>query len=342
MPDHAIEARHLARSFVAGEQKVEAVRGVEFAVRTGEIFGFLGPNGAGKTTTMRMLGTLLRPDSGSATVAGHDLLANPAAVRRDIGYVAQQGGADPSATVRQELVLQSRLNRLSKQEAAARAEELSRLFDLTELLDRPGATLSGGQRRRLEIALGLVHRPKLLFLDEPTAGLDPPSRALLWQQIRRLRDEAGLTLFLTTHYLDEADSLCDRVLILDKGRVVAEDTPESLKAKVAGDIVTVRVSGSAEEARAALAAQRGVHQLTLTGTTLRFSAAHDEAIIPKIVRALDAVGVDPTFVEVTRPTLDDVFMAVTGERPAESAEPDGPAADDHQPTARVASGAVPE
>ncbi|MEU9995361.1 ATP-binding cassette domain-containing protein [Streptomyces sp. NPDC050848] len=226
-----ISTAGLARTFQTKNGPVEAVRGIDLTVRRGEILGLLGPNGAGKTTTLRMLTTLLPPTGGAATVAGHDLLTDPASVRSRIGYVAQSGGVDPQETVRSELVMQGRLYRLSKADATARAEELAEELGLTEVLDRSPAALSGGQRRRLDIALGLAHRPDVLFLDEPTTGLDPGSRADLWALVRRLRDEHGTTVVLTTHYLDEADALSDRLVIVDRGVVVTEGTPAGLKAE---------------------------------------------------------------------------------------------------------------
>ncbi|WP_172383838.1 ABC transporter ATP-binding protein [Streptomyces sp. MNP-20] len=229
-----ISTAGLARTFAAKSGPVEAVRGIDLTVEPGEILGFLGPNGAGKTTTLRMLTTLLPPTGGAATVAGHDLLRDPAGVRARIGYVAQSGGVDPQETVRDELVLQGRLYHLPKPAAAARAAELAADLGLTELLGRRTAALSGGQRRRLDLALGLVHRPAVLFLDEPTTGLDPASRADLWTLVRRLRAEHGTTVFLTTHYLDEADALADRIVVVDRGVVVAEGTPAALKERHAG------------------------------------------------------------------------------------------------------------
>ncbi|GGV00208.1 ABC transporter ATP-binding protein [Streptomyces spectabilis] len=229
-----ISTAGLARTFAAKSGPVEAVRGIDLTVEPGEILGFLGPNGAGKTTTLRMLTTLLPPTGGAATVAGCDLVRDPAGVRARIGYVAQSGGVDPQETVRDELVLQGRLYHLPKAEAAARAVELAADLGLTELLGRGTAALSGGQRRRLDIALGLVHRPAVLFLDEPTTGLDPASRADLWALVRSLRAEHGTTVFLTTHYLDEADALADRIVVVDKGVVVAEGTPAALKERYAG------------------------------------------------------------------------------------------------------------
>ncbi|WP_433509391.1 ABC transporter ATP-binding protein [Nonomuraea sp. CA-143628] len=216
----------LRKTFKGG---VEAVKGVDISVEPGEIVGFLGPNGAGKTTTMRMLTTLLQPTSGTATVAGHDLLGDAREVRRRIGYVSQSGGINPAAPLGEELELQAMLYGLSRDEAGPRVREVLARLDLTGLEPRPGGALSGGQRRRFDIAFGLLHRPVLLFLDEPTTGLDPQSRANLWEHIRAQRAEQGVTVFLTTHYLDEADALCDRLLIIDHGRIVAEGAPAELK-----------------------------------------------------------------------------------------------------------------
>ncbi|MEE4494610.1 ABC transporter ATP-binding protein [Streptomyces sp. BE230] len=229
-----ISTAGLARTFASKTGPVEAVRSIDMTVATGEIVGLLGPNGAGKTTTLRMLTTLLAPTGGAATVAGCDLLADPAGVRKKCGYVAQSGGVDPHISVREELVTQGRLYRLGKAEAVTRAAELAAELGLTELLDRKTLTLSGGQRRRLDIAMGLTHRPAVLFLDEPTTGLDPGSRTDLWDLVRRLRDTYGTTVVLTTHYLDEADALADRLVVVDGGLVVAEGTPAALKSRYAG------------------------------------------------------------------------------------------------------------
>ncbi|MFI9824305.1 ABC transporter ATP-binding protein [Streptomyces sp. NPDC052013] len=231
-----ISTASLARSFRTKHGTVEAVRGIDLTVREGEIVGLLGPNGAGKTTTLRMLTTLLAPTGGAATVAGHDLATDPAGVRRACGYVAQSGGVDPHLTVREELTTQGRMYRLTRSRAAERAQELARELDLADLLDRKCAALSGGQRRRLDIAMALTHGPRLLFLDEPTTGLDPGSRTALWDLVRRLRDEHGTTVFLTTHYLDEADALCDRLIVVDRGTVVAEGTPTALKLRYGGSV----------------------------------------------------------------------------------------------------------
>ncbi|MGW0190358.1 ABC transporter ATP-binding protein [Streptomyces sp. NPDC003362] len=231
-----ISTAGLARTFQTKQGPVEAVRGIDLAVQPGEILGFLGPNGAGKTTTLRMLTTLLKPTGGAATVAGCDLATDPVGVRRACGYVAQSGGVDGQIGVREELVTQGRLYRLPKARARERAEELAHELDLTGLLDRRTAELSGGQRRRLDIAMALTHRPRVLFLDEPTTGLDPAARADLWDLVRRLRDEHGTTVFLTTHYLDEADALSDRLVVVDRGTVAAEGTPTALKLRYGGSV----------------------------------------------------------------------------------------------------------
>jgi ABC-2 type transport system ATP-binding protein len=307
-----VEAAGLARTFRSRHGTVEAVRGVDFTVRAGEVVGFLGPNGAGKTTTLRMLTTLLTPTAGAATVAGCDLRRDPAGVRRRIGYVAQGGGTDPAARVGEELVLQARLYRIDAAEARRRAAVLCDQLELTGLGDRPVKTLSGGQRRRLDIALGLVHRPPLVFLDEPTAGLDPQGRSNLWDHIRRLRGEHDTTVFLTTHYLDEADALCDRLLIIDHGRIVAEGSPEELKRRIAGDVITLEVAGSADRAGAALAGHAGVREMAVADHALRLTVEHGEQALVGLLRALDAAKVELTSVRLARPTLDDVFLTLTG------------------------------
>ncbi|QNS04100.1 ABC transporter ATP-binding protein [Streptomyces xanthii] len=229
-----ISTSGLARTFMTRQGPVEAVRGIDLRVPAGEILGFLGPNGAGKTTTLRMLTTLLAPTGGAATVAGCDLVTDPAGVRRAVGYVAQSGGVDPTVSVREELVTQGRLYGLTKAQARDRAEELAADLGLGALMDRRTGALSGGQRRRLDLAMGLTHRPAVLFLDEPTTGLDPGSRADLWDLVRGLRDAHGTTVFLTTHYLDEADALADRIVVVDGGVVAAEGTPDALKRAYGG------------------------------------------------------------------------------------------------------------
>src|SRR5687768_3134562 len=248
-----IETRGLRKSFRSrqGKEKktVEAVRGVDLQVREGEIFGFLGPNGAGKTTTLRMLATLIEPDGGDATIAGVDLRSDPGEVRRRIGYVAKGGSTWDDSTAREELVLQARLYGLSRRDAEERAVRALAAFQLSDYADRKCKTYSGGQRRRVDIALGIIHEPRVVFLDEPTTGLDPQSRAHMWDEIRRLRTD-GVTVVITTHYLEEADALCDRIAIMDDGLIVAEDTPMGLKREISHDVITIGVD-AAELPRAA-------------------------------------------------------------------------------------------
>jgi ABC-2 type transport system ATP-binding protein len=312
-----IEARGLARTFTSRKRTVEAVRGVDLTVGAGEIVGFLGPNGAGKTTTLRMLTTLLDPTAGTATVAGADLLRDPVGVRRKIGYVPQaigqtMGGTDPNCLVIEELLDQGGLYRLPPDVAARRAGTLMGQFELDGLDRRPVKTLSGGQRRRLEIALGLVHTPPLVFLDEPTTGLDPQSRSNLWEHIGRLRSELGTTVFLTTHYLEEADVLCDRVFVIDHGVIAAEGTPDELKRRISGDVVILRVAGHDDEARKLLAEQPIVREISEADGTLRLTVEQGEAALPSLLRVLDAAGLTLESINLSRPTLDDVFLTLTG------------------------------
>ncbi|HVW39882.1 MAG TPA: ATP-binding cassette domain-containing protein [Amycolatopsis sp.] len=319
-----IRARGLARSFTTRRRTVEAVKGVDIDVAEGELVGFLGPNGAGKTTTLRMLTTLLKPTAGEATVGGCDLRRDPLGVRKRIGYVAQGGGVAPDCRVIEEIELQGRLYGLSKAAAHARGAVLTGQLDLAGLDHRLTKTLSGGQRRRLDIALSLIHDPKLLFFDEPTTGLDPQSRANLWDHIRRLRSEHGVTLFLTTHYLDEADSLCDRILVIDNGEIVAEGTPDSLKARVSGDGVTIGVAEEFVPVAAEIAGRLdGAHEVTTVDSTVTFRVPRGDTAMPELLRALDAGGIAMTSMQVRRPTLDDVFLTLTGRslRDAEQGAP---------------------
>ena len=312
-----IEAEGLARTFRSRKRTVEAVRGVDLTVDDGEIVGFLGPNGAGKTTTLRMLTTLLTPTAGRATVAGADLRHDPAGVRRRIGYVPQAigqtgGGSDPNAQVGEELTLQARLYRVPAAQVPGRTALVALQLELTGLEPRLVKTLSGGQRRRLDIALGLVHSPRLVFLDEPTTGLDPQSRSNLWDHIRRLREDLGTTVFLTTHYLDEADALCDRILVIDYGKIVAEGTPDELKRRISGDVITLSVNGGPDAAKGVLAAHEGIRDLTVSGRSLRLTVDHGEEALPDLLRELDAAGLSLQSIQLARPTLDDVFLTVTG------------------------------
>jgi ABC-2 type transport system ATP-binding protein len=313
-----IETRGLRKSFRTRKGAVEAVRGVDLSVEDGEIFGFLGPNGAGKTTMLRMLGTLLTPDGGEATVAGADLRKTPGEVRRRIGYVAQGGSTWDEVTAREELILQARLYGIGKSEAKRRAAEALDAFQLAEFGDRKCKTYSGGQRRRVDIALGIIHRPKVVFLDEPTAGLDPQSRAHMWDEVRRLRAD-GMTVFLTTHYLEEADALCDRIAIIDYGEIVAEGTPDELKREIAGDVVTVGLNGSTPRAAELLDGQPYVRKLEAPEDGgLRLYVDLGATAIPQILRTLDGAGIDLGSIELHRPSLDDVFLAKTGRSLRES------------------------
>jgi ABC-2 type transport system ATP-binding protein len=308
----AIEAHGLARRFKSRKSCVEAVRGVDLDVAAGHIVGFVGPNGAGKTTTLRMLTTLLRPTAGWARVAGVDLLKDPAAVRRRIGYVAQSGSAGPGSRVREELRLQARLYRLSRGDARARADRLLGEFELLSAQNRLVRALSGGQRRRLDIAMGLVHDPSVLFLDEPTTGLDPQSRGNVWDHIRALRDDFGTTVFLTTHYLEEADALCDRMFVIDGGRIVVQGTPDELKRRLSGDLVTIEVSGDADAAKVALTELAGVRSVSVAEQTVRLAVDSGERAVVDVMRTLERLPVRTHSIRLARPTLDDVFLAVTG------------------------------
>jgi ABC-2 type transport system ATP-binding protein len=302
-----IEARGLARTFRTRAGEVEAVRGIDLDVAESEIVGFLGPNGAGKTTTLRMLTTLIAPSAGSARVAGHDLLREPVEVRRRIGYVAQGGCTLPEAYVGEELVHQGRLYGMAAADAEARGHELLAGLDLEGAWRRQTKTLSGGQRRRLDIAMGLVHGPGLVFLDEPTSGLDPQARANLWHHVRSLRDSRGATVFLTTHYLEEADALCDRILVIDHGEIVAAGSPEELKRRISGD--TVELTFGDDAAAAAAAALLGGQ---FDGPLVRLQLPSAVEGLPGVFRSLDDAGASPLGVEVHRPTLDDVFLSLTG------------------------------
>ena len=301
--------------------RVEAVRGVDFAVERGEIFGFLGPNGAGKTTTLRMLATLIRPDGGDATIAGADLRRAPAQVRERIGFVAQTSGTYDQSTARRDLVHQARMYGVPKSTAKSLAETAIKAFQLDDFADRRIGTYSGGQRRRLDVALGVIHSPQVIFLDEPTAGLDPQSRARMWQEVRRLRDE-GMTIFLTTHYLDEADALCDRISIIDAGLIVAEGTPSDLKREISGDVIIVDLAapdtaGAPEptvmlEGSKILTEQPYVRSCETIDARLRLYVDSAATAIPQVMRALSNKGIEPGAIESRRPSLDDVFLAKTG------------------------------
>ena len=329
-----IHARGLARTFRKKKQAVVAVAGVDLDVAAGEVVGFLGPNGAGKTTTLRMLTTLLEPTAGTATVAGCDLLTDPVGVRRRIGYVSQSGSTQPEARAGEEVVDHARLYGMSTAAATDRGRRLFAELDLEGLWERKPKAMSGGQRRRLDIVMGLVHEPGLVFLDEPTTGLDPQARANLWQHIRGLRDERGTTVFLTTHYLDEADALCDRILVIDHGSIVAEGTPDQLKSGVGGDVLTVtaaRADQAAEVARL-IGALPGAEAPQVQDGRVVGRVPNGGAALIRLVRDLDTTGIEVAGIESRRPSLDDVFLQLTGRSlreqgaepaPAPEPEPEG-------------------
>jgi ABC-2 type transport system ATP-binding protein len=306
-----IETHDLRRTFKSRKSEVDAVRGVDLSVGAGEIFGFLGPNGAGKTTTLRMLATLLTPTSGEATIAGADLRREPQQVRERIGYVPQGGSTDPAETGRGELVLQCRLYGMNKADAQARAAEVLASLDLEAAADRTTSTYSGGMKRRLDVGLGIVHKPAVLFLDEPTTGLDPQARARMWDEIRLLR-AGGTTVFLTTHYLEEADALADRLAIIDQGKIVAEGTADELKRKVAGDVVTIVVSGATEHVLEAVRRQTFVREATSEDGVVRLYVDRGETAVPLLLRVLDGEGLEASSIALHRPSLDDVFLLQTG------------------------------
>jgi ABC-2 type transport system ATP-binding protein len=307
----AIVARDLVKTY-RGE--VRALNGLSFAVEAGSIFGLLGPNGAGKSTAVRILTTLSRPDSGEASVAGFDVLHEPGRVRRAIGVVAQRSGVDREATGRENLLLQARIYGLHRTESRRRADDLLLRFGLDEAGDRIARTYSGGMLRRLDIAMALVHRPHVLFMDEPTTGLDPEIRAEMWREISRLSSEDDLAILLTTHYLEEADQLASRLAIVDRGRVVASGSPEQLKSQLHGDAVYVELGNLETNGRAtgALSGLSGVREVLLDGRTLRARVANGAAAVPGVLAALERVGVSAAAVTVARPSLDDVYLRYAG------------------------------
>jgi ABC-2 type transport system ATP-binding protein len=293
--------------------EVQALDGVSFAVREGEVFGLLGPNGAGKSTTVRCLVTLTSADSGSASVAGHDVRRETAAVRRAIGYVPQDSGVDGFGTGRENLMLQGRVQGMGGRELRERADELLELVGIADAADRVVRTYSGGMRRRLDIALGLVHRPRVLFLDEPTTGLDPEARVAMWEEVSRLAEAESLTILLTTHYLEEADQLADRLAIVSQGKVVVEGTPAELKAQLAGDAVQVEVeNGAVAHAQEVLTSVGARPEQVLDGRTVVARVDHGGRALPGIISALDGAGVAVASVSVSRPSLDDVYLHFTG------------------------------
>jgi ABC-2 type transport system ATP-binding protein len=294
---------------------VQALDGVSFSVKEGEVFGLLGPNGAGKSTTVRTLATLTQPDSGRALVAGEDVVRHPTRVRRAIGYVAQDSGVDWEATGRENLLLQGRIHSMSGTTLRKRVDELLELVGLNDAADRVARGYSGGMKRRLDIAIGLVHRPRVLFLDEPTTGLDPEARAAMWVEVERLAAQENLTILLTTHYLEEADRLAERVAIVSRGKIVAEGAPAALKADLRGELVTVDLAdanGRADAALQVLGVVDGATELAADGDQLRARVPNGAEAIPVILAALDGQGFAVASVSTSRPSLDDVYLHYTG------------------------------
>jgi ABC-2 type transport system ATP-binding protein len=331
--DSAIEARQLVKTYATHGKKprIRALDGLDISVPRGVIFSLLGPNGAGKTTMVKILTSLARPDEGSARVEGIDVLARPGQVRHVIGVVAQRSGADPTATGRENLVLQGRLYGLRGGSARARADELLDHFGLAEAAGRLVKTYSGGMQRRLDVALGLMHRPAVLFLDEPTTGLDPESRAAMWQEITRLAGKkregevGGMTVLLTTHYLEEADRLASQLAIVDHGRVVASGTPDGLKGELRGDVVQVELPADADASlvRGVLASLPEVREVVIAGRDVSARSDDGAAAVPVVLAALQRAGVSAASVAVARPSLDDVYLRHTGRRYSESGTPHG-------------------
>jgi len=306
----AIEAEDLRKTYPPG---VTALDGVSVAVEAGTIFGLLGPNGAGKSTTVRVLSTLTRPDSGRAQVGGIDVLADPVGVRRAIGVVGQKHGADPEATGRENLVLQGEFYGLTGRELKQRVAHSLERFGLVDAAGRQVRTYSGGMQRRLEIAMGLLHRPQVLFFDEPTTGLDPEARVQMWREIERLAAEEQITILLTTHYLEEADRLASMLAIIDRGKVVARGTPSELKSELHGDTIQVELADTGDSrASAALGRVAGLGEVTLDGRMIRARAQNGGAAIPAVLAALDAQGVTAMAVTLARPSLDDVYLRHAG------------------------------
>ena len=327
-PTHlAIEATDLVKTYATGRGKppVQALDGLSLTVRQGEVFGLLGPNGAGKSTTVKILSTLTRPDDGRAVVAGHDVTSNPDAVRRAIGLISQKSSSAPMMTGRESVLLAARIHGMSRSEARSRATELLDRFELTDAADRLTKTYSGGMLRKLDIAVGLVARPTVLFLDEPTTGLDPEARTQMWDEIARLAAVEQLTVLLTTHYLDEADHLADRLAIVDHGRLVVEGTPDELKGRLNGDGVVVEV---VDQTAATIAAERlshldGLNDVTHEGRVVRARTRSAAGVIPSVLASLDQAGVEVESATVSRPSLDDVYLHYAGRTFEVDVEPRG-------------------
>jgi ABC-2 type transport system ATP-binding protein len=308
--EFAIEAEGLVKTYPKG---VRALDGLGFEVERGTVFGLLGPNGAGKSTTVKILTTLTVPDEGRAVVAGRDVVREPLRVRQAIGVVGQKHGIDPDATGIENLRLQGNLYGMPPREARARAGELLERFDLADAARRLVRTYSGGMQRKLDVALGIMHRPQVLFLDEPTTGLDPEARADMWEEIERLTEAEGVTVLLTTHYLEEADRLASQLAIVDRGRIVAAGTPDELKSELRGDTLLIELGASANgRALDAVAAAQGVREASVEGKVLRARAVEGARAIPTVLALLEAEGIPVVAATVSRPSLDDVYLRHAG------------------------------
>ncbi len=309
----AIEIYDLKKSFYSKRKReiVKAVKGISLSVNSGEIFGFLGPNGAGKTTSLRMLTTLLPIDEGEAKISGYDVKRNPKEVRQHIGYVGQLGGTDMEATGRENLMLSGLLYGMSKDAVQKQLDFLLDLLDLNEVIDRFAKTYSGGQRRRLEIALGILHKPDVLFLDEPTTGLDPQNRANLWEHIRKLK-ATGMTVFLTTHYLEEADELCDRLCIMDKGVIITEGSPTALKRAISEDVVSIRTKRAGVNVAGLFDGDKNVLTIRTEGETVNLYVKNGTVAMSRIFDTIKANGLELEYISLSQPSLDDVFLQKTG------------------------------
>jgi ABC-2 type transport system ATP-binding protein len=320
--ESVINTKDLRKTYPArgrGKASVEAVQGISFEVGRGEIFGLLGPNGAGKTTTMRMLCTLLEPTSGSAKIAQEELSDDQAKIRKEIGYVSQVGGMQREVTGRENLMLQARLYGMSKEESKKRINELLELLQISSFADRKTVTYSGGQRRIFDLAAGIIHRPQILFLDEPSTGLDPQNRAHVWEQVKKL-NQAGTTIFVTTHYLDEADALCNRVAIVDGGKIVAIGTPDELKRQISGDSINLGFTDevTAKQALQALEGSSFIKEKNIKDFTLNLYVENGEENLPLVISTLHQKGILSKSIQLSRPSLDDVFLKLTGRSLRES------------------------
>ncbi|MCW4028594.1 MAG: ATP-binding cassette domain-containing protein [Candidatus Bathyarchaeota archaeon] len=315
--DFVIQTKALRKIFVSKEHRIkkefEAVKGIDLMVRRGEIFGFLGPNGAGKSTTQKMLSTLMRPTSGEVKVLGFELATQQEQIRKNVGFVSQAGGANLAATGVENLVLQAQLYGINKQTAKKYAKEFAERFQMTTFVDRAASTYSGGQKRRLDIALGMIHHPQLLLLDEPTTGLDPQSRAYLWEEIKKLQTD-GVTIFLTTQYMDEADKLCDTIAIIDHGKIIITGTPEELKDSVGGDTIVLGFLSpeQTQKAEVVLSKKFEFERIQTIESSLHITIKNGELTLPELLRLLDSEDLPVQGVTLSRPSLDDVFLKYTG------------------------------